>query len=100
MKHGVDAPLLVDVKNGRLVISIGVETLAFSAENSNFFNPFIDTQNAFVRLWKITNAHDFAHDVKHALCEEAEDGSTLLTRLLDKGIKQAVDDGSTAVEEV
>jgi hypothetical protein len=92
-------PLSVEVEDGHLVIRIGIETLAWAAEHSHDFNPFDDNENDFVQLWRVCDALEFAKDVRRALTDEAEDGSSPLTRLLDKMFMEAVGDGSLGIEE-
>ena len=88
-------PLECAARNGALVIKIGGAVLAFATEQ----NP---------RLWdgekdgpgfKITDAKVFAQDVMYAMNRESEDGSTLLTRMLDQATLNALESGSEGIEE-
>ena len=54
----------------------------------------------FVRVYKITDSKQFAHDVIQELTRQEEDGSTSLTMLFDKACIDAVGNGSTAVEDI
>jgi hypothetical protein len=90
-------PLDIRVENDELVIRIGVDTLAFAAQHSDLFNPFDPAQNDFVQQFKVINLSEFAKDVRRELRREEEDGSTLLTDLLDKVFSRVVDQGSEAL---
>lgn len=95
-----DAPLAINVEDGKLVISIGISTLTFAFETSEQNNPFNDTLNDFETTYRVTNELQFANEVRRALCDEQEDGSTILTDLLDKAYWNAIDDGCEGVEEI
>lgn len=82
-------PLRAAIINGVLKISIGIGTLAFAAEH--------DDNLGFTDL-TVMNQAEFAKDVLRELNREAEDGSTLVTRVLDKAITNAIEDGSIAVK--
>lgn len=83
MKTNSNKPLRVEVKNGMLMISIGVETLSFSAEQNNKI--------------KTTGYGGFAVDVKRALESEDESGATITTDCLDSAIRKAIDSGSAYI---
>lgn len=92
----VDKPLRAIIREGVLRIEIGVETLAFCTHAiPGFHCPQTDKE-----LLKIDDAKGFAKDVLYALMAEAEDGSTLLTRCLDKAMQEAVEQGSAHVFEL
>lgn len=95
-----ESSLAVEVKDGVLMIRLGVETLKWAAEHMKANNPYDEEMGSFRRLWKITDATKFADDVRHALTEEEEDSSTVLTELFDKAALAAIEDGSIAVEDV
>ena len=59
--------LVVRVENGQLVIRIGVETLAFAADNSDLFNPFNEDKNDWVRKFKVINDLEWADDIAREL---------------------------------
>jgi hypothetical protein len=92
----VDTPLHVEVRNGVLTIEIGVDALAFAALRAPFAWDMaghgVDDPNPHDRF-AIVDAGGFAVDVIRALTAE-EDGSTLLTDLLDAACKDAVEDGA------
>ena len=95
-----DAPLAINVEDGKLVISIGISTLTFAFETSEQNNPFNDTLNDFETTYRVSNELQFANEVRRALCDEQEDGSTILTDLLDRACWNAIDDGCEGVEEI
>jgi len=90
--------LTVEVKDGQLVIAIGVQTLAHSASYSDWANPYDEQREDYIRTFAITDAEQFAKDVQHAMLSEREDGSSPLSDFLDAMMQAALDDGSTAVE--
>lgn len=85
-------PLNIDLEGDELVIRIGVDTLAFCFEISDSNQPFDEAINDFRRSWKVTDKYKFAEGVGIALCDEAEDGSTPLTGILDEACGKAVED--------
>lgn len=98
MSH-YDRPLSVTVKNGELRIGIGVHVLAHAASYADWANPFDEERDDYIRTFAITDAVEFAKDVRHAMLAQAEDGSSPLSNFLDKAMSDAVDDGSMACEE-
>ena len=85
-------PLTIGVEGDELVIRIGVDTLQFAFETGEDNQPFDDEANDFRRSWKVTDKHKFARGVGNALCNEEEDGSTPLTKVLDEAYIHAVED--------
>ncbi len=73
---GSHTPLSVVIKDGVLAIEIGMDVLAHSS------------------LLKVPDAAGFAEEVRSALLDEAEDGSSLLTKLFDDACQKAIEDGS------
>src|SRR6185312_1784602 len=95
-RHG--KPLIVEAKNGQLIISIGEHVLAHALTYAEWANPYDENRDDYIRTFAITDAHEFAKDVMHAMLDEREDGSTPLGDFLDKMSQAAVDDGSQACE--
>jgi hypothetical protein len=91
-KYLAGQPLFIGVEGGQLVIRIGVDTLAFAFETGEENNPYDDSEGDFRRTWKVTDAHRFAEGVGNRLCDEEEDGSTPLTKILDEAYIRAVED--------
>ena len=85
--------LTVEIKRGELVIRIGIGTLAFCADECPlFYNGEKDKSDV-----RVINPDEWAKDVARELDQEEEDGSTLVTEMLDKAMSNAVDNGSIAV---
>lgn len=93
-----DQPLKVSIEDEELVIRVGIGTTAFAANESDVFKPYDLEKGDWVQKFKVTNPLEFAKDVKRAMLAEAEDGSSPLSRFLDKMNEAALDDGSTGVE--
>lgn len=97
---GHDKPLTVNVTgDGELVIRIGIGTLAWASDHQENNNPFDEKANGFRRLFRVTDAVEFAREVRVELCREEEDGSTPLTDLLDKVCWNAIENGCFGIEE-
>lgn len=91
-----EMPLRCKAVGGDIEMGIGMKVLGFAAENHPDFwdgESGIDVPNI-----KITDRQEFARSVADAINDEAEDGSTLLTRMLDAAIAKAVEDGCDGVE--
>lgn len=86
----VDKPLTYEVKNGVLSISIGINTLAFCVTS--------EPRDSITSGVVITDPLEFAKDVLHALQDEREDGSTLVTDLLDRANAEAYEQGSLGID--
>jgi hypothetical protein len=93
-------------RDGVLRIEIGVDTLTSAALRSPFAWRLADERNPDkpgavdpCSLFAITDARGFADDVIRELLREAEDGSSLLTDLLDKATQKAIEDGSEFFED-
>ena len=84
-------PLFVGVVDDELVIRIGVGTLAWAFESGEENQPFDEKANDFRRSWRVTDPHKFAKGVGNGLCDEEEDGSTPLTKILDEAFIKAVE---------
>lgn len=91
-----EVPMRCKVVGEHIEISIGIRALAFAAENHPGFwdgESGLDVPNI-----KITDMQEFALAVADAINEEAEDGGTLLTRMLDDAIAKAVESGCEGVD--
>lgn len=96
-----DDPLGVAIVDGRLEITIGVETLAVAFRTG----PVGDrvTYNLDSGCWEEDriirlDPDQWAQDVRHALRREKEDGSTPVTDLLDEAFQAAINDGAEGVD--
>ena len=84
-----DKPLTVEIVNGVLNISIGIDTLYFALSENDFHTQF-----------KVTSIKGFAKDVLNELLSEEEDGTTLVHRMLDEAANNAIENGSEYIEEI
>jgi hypothetical protein len=85
-------PLTLGVEGDELVIRIGVDTLVFAFETGEENQPYDEKVRDYRRSWKVTDKHKFAKGVSDRLCDEEEDGSTPLTKILDEAYIGAVED--------
>lgn len=85
--------LTIAVKDDQLVISIGVNTLAHAA---NMCDDFYDDGY----FTEVLDPDQFAQDMANQLNgQEDEDGSSILTRALDKYFMLVFEDGSESMKE-
>ena len=92
-------PLAVSVADGRLVIEIGIETLAHAVTYADWANPWSGTHDDYIRTFAITDPVQFAKDVQHAMLSEREDGSTPLSDFIDAASEEAIEQGSLGLDE-
>lgn len=92
-------PLTVTVKNGQLVIAIGVQTLAWATAYADWANPFNEARDDYIRTFAIEDPEQFAKDVASAMLAEREDGASPLSLFLDQMAEAAINDGSTGIHE-
>lgn len=85
--------LTVEVTNCRLVISIGIDTLAFAAANCE---RFYDGESGDYTA-RVTDNREFAREVALALQHEKEDGTTPVHVLLDNAFEYVVGDGGNGI---
>ncbi len=85
-------PAIVD---GDLVIRVSVGTLAHAALHSDHFFACAEQGTPL----KITNEDEFAKSVVRALNREGEDGSTPITRMLDRAFEWVSEQGEEGIEE-
>jgi hypothetical protein len=81
--------------DGKLVISLSIETLAHAARNSEYF--FNCAENGMNLT--ITDEATFAESVARSLNREEEDGSTPITRMLDKATDWVIEQGEEGIDE-
>lgn len=81
-------PLRCEIKKGKLIISIGTDTLkhAFECKEPSNGEPV-----------KIIDIKQFTKDVCCELNDEDEVGNTMVTRLLDDAMDRAIENGSLGV---
>jgi hypothetical protein len=92
-----DASLSVEVIGGRIVIAIGVRTFAHAVQFAPRLERFRERTQEYERP-KITDALQFAKEVVGELCQEEEDGTTPVHRMLDQAASDAIDNGAEGVE--
>lgn len=86
--------LTIKMSRGVLSIQIGAQTLKGAAErHEEFWQPQTDKVAVVVNEPKV-----FAQSVFEALSAEREDGSTLVTDMLDAAIKEAIEQGSEGLD--
>ncbi|NIJ07264.1 hypothetical protein FHS31_000860 [Sphingomonas vulcanisoli] len=83
-----DQALTVAVEDGRLVISIGIDTLMIAAQGGN----------DWVEGTEILDADAFAAEIADRLeNEEQEDGTTDIHLAIDRAVLLAIENGSEAI---
>jgi len=92
-------PLTIGVEGEELVIRIGVDTLQFCFETGEENQPYDEKAQDFRRAFKVINKYRFAKGVANALCNEEEDGSTPLTKILDEAFIHAVENDEGVDED-
>ena len=80
--------------DGKLVISLGIATLAHAARHSEYF---FNCAESGTKL-KITDEDAFAKSVANALNREEEDGSTPITRMLDEATEWVSEQGEDGID--
>lgn len=97
--HYYGDSLKCEVEDGRLVISIGIQTLAHAVAYAPWANKFDKDRGDYHRDFAIADELEFAKDVARAITADREDGSSLLTDLLDSAAEAAINDGSLGVAD-
>jgi hypothetical protein len=83
-----DAPLNIDIVDDKLVISIGISTLAYAIKQG--------LANDFTEM-DVTNELGFAQDVIHELEAEDDEGSNRIHKMFDQCAQDAIDNGTDHV---
>jgi hypothetical protein len=81
-------PLKAEINDGRLVISIGVDTLCHAIEIGRSYGLGDIT---------ITDKDIFVKELLNELNNESEDGSTIIHRMFDKAASNAIENGALGV---
>ena len=89
-------PLRCEVVDGAIRIVLGMKTLRVAAENHPVF--WDGESDASQPNLNITDEVVFLNEVCRKINDEDEIGGTLLTRMLDDAIEQAVSDGCEGVD--
>ncbi len=97
-KNPKDKPLTVAIKDGVLSIEIGLDTNAYAAVRSPYAWEQIGGEDPGhgqpEDRFSIDNPGGFALDMKRAMLDEEEDGSSPLSDFLDAMVQAAAEDGS------
>ena len=88
-------PLRCHYKRNKIVIEIGHDVLAHA---TNISPDFYDDERDGGQ-YRVVDAKVFAKEVVDYLNREDEEGNTLVTTMLDKGIALAIEQGAEGVEE-
>jgi hypothetical protein len=83
------------LKDGFIVIKIPVDVL-----DKDYIIPNDLMDDEFRPLVKVTDVDKFAKYFVNELNRESEDGSTMITEILDKAFLKAVDNGPEGLEEI
>lgn len=81
--------LEVEIVDGRLVISIGINVMCHAIQ----LGPYFGDDDL-----RITDNLEFARSVRNRLVEEEEDGSTLIHRALNRAAQNAIESGDDGVD--
>jgi hypothetical protein len=99
--RGADARLRCRIVGKQLVISIGIDTLAHALRVGPVGGE-ITRDDEHPDGWdesklRVTDPAVFAKEVVHALMDEAEDGSSPVTNLLDRAFRDAIENGAEGI---
>ena len=98
-KSNKKAPLRCKLIGDKVVIDVGIDTIAFVFENGDNNNPFNEKADDYVRQYTVVDKKQFAKDVIDAMLLEEEDGSSMLTKLFDDATEAAVESGSNGIKD-
>ena len=82
-----DKPLTVEIVDGVLNISLGIDILCLATKSE-------------IYDFKIVDNNGFSNDIINELLSEEEDGTTLVHRMLDEAANNAIENGSEYIEEI
>lgn len=89
-----ELPLSCTMIDGAIVIWVGEKALAHATNiNPKLYDPERDCG-----LYAVTDHAAFAKEVVRKLKQEGEDGSTMLTDVLDRAVYEAINDGAEGVD--
>jgi len=94
-----DTPLTVEIVDGLLTIRIGVATLVHVVQHDPKLEHYDEAEGEFYSP-EVTSASVFAQEVLRQLLDEEEDGSTLVHRMIDKAVENAIDCRAEGIETV
>ena len=94
-----DCPLRCEIRNNQLIIRLGLNTLAFAAENPFGDSLFADGSTVDDgSTITVVDKRAWAEEVLRALENEDEQGTAPVHTLLDQAMRSAIDDGAVGVE--
>jgi len=82
-------PLVVEIKNGRLEMSIGVDCLLFGIEYGLEMR---------AEEFEVTDKDKWLREIVDAIQIEEEDGSTVIHKAIDSAALQAIENGAEGIE--
>ena len=89
-------PLIVETSEGRVVVSIGYETLTkvvqFDPKLTEYSPTFDEMQYP-----EVVDAGQFAKELVDILHQEDEDGTTLVHIMFDEAVRRAIESGAESV---
>jgi hypothetical protein len=94
-----DAPLQVALQHACLVISMGIERLAYCFEEAEGNQVHDDATGDFHKDFTVSDPVQFAKDVIRAMNDESETGATPLNMFIEKMANAAAEDGSLGITE-
>jgi hypothetical protein len=80
------------IENGDIIIRAPIDALPQVAEGAWVIG-------ALDKRWKVTDPAIFAKELLHALNNEDEQGTTMIHKMFDKAINEALEQGAEGIEE-
>ncbi len=77
------------IEGDEIVIRVAIEALPV----------VVDAHPSLGGAYRVTHALDFARELERALSAEEEDGTTLVHRMFDRAIEDALEYGAEGIEE-
>jgi len=92
-----DQHVNVELLEGRLVISIGIDTLATAVRwMPSIDDAFDEVEGKYIET-EITDADKLAEAIAEQIDDEEEDGTTLVHRMIDKAALRAIENGAEGI---
>jgi len=88
----------VSVVDGRLVISIGINTLVFSAISRSMEENYNQVTGVYTPKFIVSDPPQFSKDVAIELCREEEDGTTPVHKILDAAFDKVLESGTSSIK--
>jgi hypothetical protein len=85
------------IEDGVLTIQIGVEALAHATKLNPEMTEYDETTEDWVEP-DITDVDVFAQEVLRALKDETDDGTTVVHRMLDDAVNDAIENGAEGID--